>query len=67
MSKLAFMDEKINSMQILRNDMPAGIINFTSLYYQQKLDKAQLLSQYTEGLNSLLNIFEVYKTPIVHY
>ena len=26
-----------------------------------------MLSQYQEGLKALVNIFEVYKTPIVHY
>jgi hypothetical protein len=66
-SKLAFIDEKINSMYVLRNDMPTGILNFTQLYYQQKLDNAQLMSQYMDGIKSLVNIFEVYKTPIVHY
>ena len=45
-SKLSIADEKINSMQILRYDMPAGYLNFSQLYYQQKLDKHQLLSQF---------------------
>ena len=47
--------------------MPSGFMNFSQLHYQHKLDKFSLLSQFDEGLNSLVNIFEVYKTPIIHY
>jgi hypothetical protein len=47
--------------------MPSGFLNFSQLYYSKKLDKHHLLTQYQEGLKALVNIFEVYKTPIVHY
>ncbi len=30
-------------------------------------DKYRMREQYDEGLRHLVNIFEVYKTPIVHY
>ncbi len=47
--------------------MPAGFLNFSKLYYYSKEDKHHLLSQYYDGLKTLVNIFEVYKTPIIHY
>ncbi len=45
-SKLSIIDEKINTMLILRNDIPSGSLYFSQLYYQHKLDKHQLLSQF---------------------
>lgn len=66
-NKLAFVEERINTVYILRNDLPAGIFHLTRLQCQKKLDKYKLMDQFTEGLKSLVNIFEVYKTPILHY
>lgn len=66
-SRLAFVDEQISSKQLLRYDMPPAVFNQARLRCRISSDKYQLREQFDEGLSSLLNIFEIYKTPIMHY
>jgi hypothetical protein len=43
-NRLSFMDEKVNSIHILRNDLPFGPLNFISLRCQSKLQTHDLMS-----------------------
>lgn len=66
-SKLAFVDERISSHQTLRYDFPASALNMQRDKVQMQLDLCNQRSQFQEGLQRLVNIFEIYKTPISHY
>lgn len=43
-NRLSFMDEKVNSLHILRNDIPFGPLNFITLRCQSKLQTQDLMS-----------------------
>eukprot|EP00347_Sterkiella_histriomuscorum_P011761 403371198 len=66
--RLAFVDDRLSTLQILRNDQVFGFLQIM----RQKLilgvrDKYRVREQYEEGLKHLINVFEIYKTPITHY
>ena len=66
-NKIAFIDDKISSKLLLRYDFPASMLSMQSMQCQHQLDRFNQRSQFSEGLNRLVNIFEIYKTPLSHY
>ncbi|CDW72147.1 UNKNOWN [Stylonychia lemnae] len=65
--RMASADERISSKQIIRNDFVFGYLQIVKQRITHLRDKFRLREQYDEGLKHLINIFEIYKTPITHY
>mmetsp|Transcript_21041 Transcript_21041/g.15418 ORF Transcript_21041/g.15418 Transcript_21041/m.15418 type:complete len:92 (+) Transcript_21041:653-928(+) len=64
--EFAFMDEKISAQYAL-NEHLFGFIAIVEQNLQIKKDRIRMEEQYDEGLKYLINVYEVYKTPLDHF